>query len=429
MISLDNLSNEAVTPRYDRSLAIEFMGYFENLFAGQDIVKNFNGIEKAIKKHTNMSVTLTVVKKPPKFYQVLALLPQLPMSTNPILSEHYETIDSLEVLERIPTEVFTGTVDETTCTVSGVFSKLEAAIIFSDTMFDGYFTPEELTAMLFHELNHIWTAYFFMGETLLTDYILYSSANLLPDGCSKEQIMDVAKVANKVSGGNLQEGANVETLPELFLLITANQEVRTQDRLNCKLTGSKLSERLADQFAARFHVAKGLVTALGKMERNKDIFSRAREYDPAWLGIVTNFINISNLYYAGSVATAATTLAKMIARSAAITFGIDYFLHGTFEHTGGDHDTTVDRVHRIRRDLYEQLKDRDLPELIRKHIVSDIAAIDKEINDLNKYGSVFGVISDALVDIVRGRSTVLSRSRTLESLASNPLFLAAEKLR
>jgi hypothetical protein len=327
--------------------------------------------------------------------------------------------------------LLSGKVDMQKCRVSGFYSQINFVIRFTPQMFDGLLDAKELTAVYVHELGHAWTILEFMGQTVITNTILAESVGKLGPDAPAERIFEVGRAAITMAQGDMPDQVN--DMMDIVVCVQQGQERRIQNRMSSKYVGSRLSERVADQFASRFLLGASLVTAFSKIERNRNPLMAASGYDPKWVGITSNLMSIVTFPFKGVSAGAfKLTLDILKGYSFAIAgpllkASVTDYMNDRFGMA--DRETPLERTASLRRELVGFLKNGKLNDDVRKQVLADIATIDNELNNVHKYGDVISKAFVGAYNLVMGRTHAVGQATVHESLANNRLYEAAASLK
>lgn len=356
--------------------------------------------------------------------------PQLSMF-NPLQPKMMAKLDALDYANFVPEEVLSGRLDFKEVKAYGFYQQITFQINWTPAMFDGRLDCHELAAVNLHELGHAWTILEFMGQTIVTNTILANTIGKLNPDDSKERIFEVGKAAIQLAGGEVP--AELDDMQHVIVAVQIGQERRIQDRVGSKAVGARLVERVADQFAARYMAGASLVTAYSKIERGRNPLLSHSGYDPKWVGIVANLMNIAafpfNAVRQGGVKF---TLGLLKGYSLAVGAPMLKAAANDFlaDRVGlADRETPIERTQSIRRELVGFLKDRQLDPELRRQILLDIETIDVELRNVHKYGDVLNKVFTKLTEIGMGRAHAVGQATVQESLANNRLYEVAARLK
>lgn len=335
-----------------------------------------------------------------------------------------------------------GTVDLKKCKVTGVFSEYEIPMYMNFDQFNTYkMTPGEVTAVYLHETGHAFTACEYANRMNTTNQVLQNLLDkaLQKSTGSKDYIYkELKQINSKTTDEELEKifgGQNTIFGRETFKFL--------QDTVETQLGQARYDENafetLADNFAARWHYGKQLVTALQKLQ-------------PAGIFDTTNsFIGnaISSLFALFAIAMMVklvflliTTLSTAAAIGGFIGaaghslqilwFGFILFMsilgHSTYMRTM-TYDDLIYRYKRIRNQYVELLKDADLDSEQIKSSIEAVKALDLIINARGDYKNLVTIIVDFLTPGTGKIDDNVRLQRILEDLSANPLYIKAAALR
>lgn len=310
-----------------------------------------------------------------------------------------------------------GTVDLANGMVGGAFSKLECKLaIYSALLTSRFFTAAEIAAVILHELGHVFSYYEFLADTVSTNQALASIAKAVlaePDHsqrviilASTEKELDIA-LADK---NGLADSKNAQTIHTV--LLTGKME-KVRSALGSGVYDNVSWEYLSDQFAARHGAGRDLVTGLDKMNRYYD--------NEAYVPTAARFMSS---VYATLLLAGFTIVAPVVG----CIVGILAFAL-TAPKFADDYDTLDIRFKRIRAQMVEALKAKDLDKYERDQLVDDIKVIDTIVRDMGNYRGFLEVFWDTVRPSRRLARKQQLLQQDLEKLAANALFVHSADLK
>ncbi|MNQ37740.1 hypothetical protein D3C85_512940 [compost metagenome] len=436
MFDLSDLSEEAISLQvnsiYPRQVAEIFSACMANKDDYSIVMQHLEKLAKLTMDAIGIKVTFGYLEA--EFIAgkyLCSIRPPQVSSFNPLMPKMLAKVAALDYTNFVPDELLSGKVDMQKCRVSGFYSQINFVIRFTPQMFDGLLDAKELTAVYVHELGHAWTILEFMGQTVITNTILAESVGKLGPDAPAERIFEVGRAAIMMAQGDMPDQVN--DMMDIVVCVQQGQERRIQNRMSSKYVGSRLSERVADQFASRFLLGASLVTAFSKIERNRNPLMAASGYDPKWVGITSNLMSIVTFPFKGVTAGAfKLTLDILKGYSFAIAgpllkASVTDYMNDRFGMA--DRETPLERTASIRRELVGFLKNGKLNDDVRKQVLADIATIDNELNNVHKYGDVISKAFVGAYNLVMGRTHAVGQATVHESLANNRLYEAAASLK
>lgn len=422
---MNDSSNESIAFQTTSNFPVLLVKLFAEAISAAGRV---NELDVVLNKIHDLTVATTGISLKPKLteenftdgkYRVVCEVPSQ-MAFSPLNPSAVKQMNSLNLPNSNIETVLKGVVDYKNCRVSGALTQMPFSIHMTLAMFDGYLEPEELSAIYSHELGHAWTTLVYMGQTLITNVILAEVVGQIGHGGAERRDYQVAKAAIAYSGGtdSVPDTIDQEVITAIVL---KNQPLRMQKRIGSRWYDSRMAEVLADQFAARWMMGGHLVKALGKMERKRNIIFSTSGYDPIWIGIAANLLNVALLPWS-SVGKGALTLGVGIIKSQASMFCLSMGIHTLTDVLGGGHPTPEARIANIRREIVGLLKQRDLPTEVRERALADLSVIDDEKLKVHNYGDVVAKINSWLYSLLSGKLYDLGRQSTREELVNNRLY-------
>lgn len=318
-----------------------------------------------------------------------------------------------------------GGVNINTAQLSGLFSELPFTISLpieqlkhGDISKAYLLTPEEMAAVILHEVGHFFTYCEAFFRTVSTNLALSGMSKDL-DGASNAAEREIV-IARCVADLKLQD-VNVKALAatgnkaivETAIVVETVEKTRSELGVD-NVYDTVSAEFLADQFATRMGGGRHIVTGLDKLHRmfgsGETSYSSTPEFVLRELfGILFLFIPPINFV------TIPLTILTIL-------------LGGGDEEDEGMYDIAPKRYGRIKADLVNRLKNRKIGDEERKRILADIEEIDKRIAPLTKKIGVTDFIATYLIPVYRRRRKSRELQQELEAIATNPLFIRSAEL-
>lgn len=386
-------------------------------------------LSKCVKDHTNINFDFAIGDSP--------MMTEPPMldKNNPMLEGYgwKDTTLSKVGLSDIRTSAkkeLKGILDLNASYVGGYFADmkpvrmyLNAPMIYGNKgllykLFDGReYTSGELSAIVLHEIGHIWAFLEMMVRFRTTSQVLASMVRELDgteDHGKRELII-------REAGSQL----NLATVDAMDLSTKSNMTVYTiiissVARLNRSQTGDGYDinsfETLADQFAVRHGAARDMATGLDKMykgtiyRRNFSTYVFAELFKIFLVGL--GAVEFSIGMVVGGINTY-IILATLIAADS----------HHDWYEKGGA------RFKRIRNQLVEELKDPSISKENSIRVRDDIDIIDKLNEKYTDYTQLLGLVYDYLIPSGISKRKQIEFTQSLEELSATKLFYYANKLK
>ncbi len=297
-------------------------------------------------------------------------------------------------------------------TVDGWYKELTSTIYIPDDLYTSgrKFTAGEISAILLHEVGHIFVYLEYLSRTITTNVVL-SNLTKKWAGSSvneREVILKVSKDALNIPDSAVDSKTLVTT--DSSLVIETIYATYAAKQFTSEIGSSEYDivsfEVLADDFAARHGAGKDLVTALDKLYRS--------QHNIAYRGIAAYlFWEVSKI----AMLTVFTGLAM---------FAIAY----DHEFSESVYDKPNDRMRRVKNQLIEQIKDRSIPQKLKDQLIQDVAVIDDILSKMNDRRSLFTLVMEKVFVFTnnRKRRDALVFQRELEELAFNNLYVKSVEL-
>lgn len=290
-------------------------------------------------------------------------------------------------------KVVRGAVDTNNVKVTGAFTDIVFIIRIGTTFFDPAenFTAEEATAILLHEIGHVFGYLELLYRTSTTNYILDEIVNRMRGTFNENVAYELLKESKK-KGYTLPEeeilkSKNIE-MTKVLIIKQGVEEAKSD--LGYNIYDIRGNEALADQFATRLGYGRPLATALAKMHSPMGTFSTTAR-------ILLSFARLAAELYA--------------------FFGVTIVLDIIY---GPDttYDDNMTRPEVIRQQLSRMLKAGDMDKESKKDIIEDIDAIEAA---WEKAGELFilGFLLWRFTPWGSRRSKLMKMQKELEKLANN----------
>ncbi|HWT39748.1 MAG TPA: hypothetical protein VN081_00510 [Dongiaceae bacterium] len=434
------ISQEVLHFQENRNLYLTLVGIFKEVKEANDTSKEAlkslsESIQSAIKQHTNL--TFIVVLDNSRFAQpnAYAIVPPIHLSSSVMdrAKEHYKAFPELEaeykkVVEtlKLADKSLEGSIDLRDGKVSGIFSKFPFQMVVTTCLFLGdgkhglipgfkshlLLTPEEIAAVLLHEIGHIFTYLELLYMTTSTNMALDDVVKELKGEKDESvRIKLIEKTKAKLKIKNL-DSASLAKQKKNTVIQSVILDAAVEDTTS--LTGSVVyefrnSEFLADQYAVRQGAGRALASGLEKIEvwSNYSVAKmrewRLRHYVFSILG---TFLDVFGT----------PTYLMLLALP-----GLDMVLY----------DAPKDRLVRIKQQMVNSLKDETLSPETRDDTLEDIRTVQESIDRLRDGDAgapVFMALYRRMTSWRREQESQLQFQKRLEALASNDLFVAGQQL-
>lgn len=384
-----------------------------------------------VREHTGIDVTLKV-KVPNESahdnssgYTVEVEIPKMaltPSSLYPKLSDR--EMDQLLAGKEVG--VVSGSMDLVTSKVSGIYSKIGFTISSGVDLFRPEFlTEEEIAAILLHEMGHIWDFLSNLGEIARGVAVTAYARKVITGNYTYERKLKIIDALGLTTEDPTALGVN-----ELTTLVAMHALARNKTLQASVIYSKNVEEHIADAFAAMHGLAYATATAMRKLEMERSLFTRSRDYKPVWVGVfdlVNEFLAGLSLGYALGAGTGLMGPLVTPILISATTKAIPYFGNKVAV-------TPHDRIVKMRESLTAALKDPSTSESERKLIVADIRVLNGESKTIRANTAFAKSVLDGLKDIVNNFIPVSQAKQqyytrtNLDSLTDNRLFEITARL-
>lgn len=372
--------------------------------ADSEVVQRIMGI---IKHNTGMNLSFTL-----DIHGPCVEVPQIDKNNPLINSLIRDLIDSnagLKMIAAAENGVARGTVNLRTGKVTGIFANAPATIHFPlyEMLQNDRYLPEELAAMLLHEIGHLFTYYEYLSRSVTTNQVLAGMSKAL-DGSSgvdeREAVLISVKRALSLTDLDVKTLAKSSNTKTAEIVVISNITRVTASELGSNIYDFSTWEYLCDEFATRHGAGRYLVTALDKLFRQHG--HRSFRNTPGFLAY-----EAFKLILVFSIVGSAAGLLLVL---------FDGSGDGTYDEPGA-------RMKRVRNQIVENLKDKQLTSDDHARLLADLVCIDDLLRNVNDRRQFFGVVWDALTSSKARDQKLLQQE--LEALAVSELFVKAAVLK
>ena len=375
-----------------------------------------NLLSKEIESSTNIKTTIVLGNEGPHVH-----MPDV-NKNNPMINQAYRkylpNATGLKLAESAG-GLISGTVDLNKAKVGGVFAEIEHQIHFPIKMIkDTKYTTDELAAILLHEVGHIFVYYEFIIRSVTTNVVLEGVSRTLSstnDPKEIEAVLVTAKKALRLDGLDVKQltKSNNKKVTEMVILFNAVEQSRSE--LGSDIYDMNSFEALADNFATRLGAGRDLVTALDKVHRSHFNISTRSTGMFIFMEALKIFTFIGSIILSfGTAFTLLSFLGRMSINAAMTLFILDL--------NSPEYDRPGFRIKRIRDQLVQRSKEKDISKAERKSIIDSLEVIDKVTADMNNNRQLITVIGSMFSSSIRNRYKQEEIQSELESLISNDLY-------
>ena len=328
--------------------------------------------------------------------------------------------DSDELFKKYKTNKVEGWVDLKRGQVGGCFCDMNYRMLMPANMIEGNeYTAEEVAAIMLHEIGHLFTFVEFASRTATTNQALSLISRQLSKSTdySKNKIV-IAKFAQDIgfTGEEAERLGACKNDEEVSIVFTQAKIETCKRQLGASIYDVSSCEYLADQFATRHGAGVHLTTGLDKL--HKSAWSSISTSDRIALTILTGVYLVGVGFY---VYTFPIFMLTAI-------FGL--FVVGPSKEND-IYDNPFARMRRIKQQIIERLKDKDVENDEKDMLLEHISVIDRVMKDYDgqdglRWWQTFAYI---FRPGYRGAHNMEMLQKDLESMAGNDLFAAAAQLR
>lgn len=301
--------------------------------------------------------------------------------------------------------VVRGSVNLANSMVSGVFKEQLNRLHYPIPMLkDKKFSLEEHAAIILHEVGHLFTYFEFMSRSASTNQVLagLSKAWAGADTAKEREVVLISvKKALKLNDIDAEALSKSTSIKAVEVVVISSVIQKSRSELGVSVYDYNSWEYLSDQFAARHGGGRHIVTGLDKLYRSS--WQKSFRSTPAFI---------------------AWEAFKLVMLVAVPLVSLLFFAMDADQVI---YDEPGDRFKRIRNQIVENLKDRDLSKEDVEALQADLKAIDAITKNVNDRRQFMSVLIDFLSSSSKDRDYKLLQ-RQLEDLAANELFVHAQQL-
>lgn len=446
----------------------------------EEVTKEMAKLTDVVKRHTNMNILHTPLRKVAKIYvkdylevdakdevispidlsvyivsyhlnnslgTYMGILPLANDSELEYIEKDAKSSLKLQDIKKKTERV--GSVDLKNSKVYGLFAK-ETAFVKIGWVFivSDIFTDEEVAAALCHEYGHVFTDFEFIADLVTFNHTLRALVNTTVSKIPTSQktvifkeILEGEELSQIVEAKEL---AKLESPNAVAAWVGEAKLRKMQSEYGLDQYDMTTSEGLADQFASRHHFNKAYVSGLLKVTAIGGEDIRARNDRLAVLEKVRVATTIFTGGFVGVGVVGALTSIPILA-SIAMVSGMMAFATKIYSYTLGGvasvnitqnstHDSGITRLRRLKEDMVTKIKDPKLPKDEVQEALSCIAQVDRYLEGVKKFeGSALDQVFSGSLNIIEKAFVKRDKQelivRQLEELMNNDLFVRATELK
>ena len=348
--------------------------------------------------------------------------------------DSFHNSTSIGLIEKIKKQKLVNRVDLKKAKLSGIFADLPSILLVSGEEFlKKTLTVAEYTAIILHELGHVFGSYEFINRTSTTNQILAAVCRTVQekdDFKTKEIVFKEASDLLNAKGDTVTSLVNQRDMVVVSTVIIKSSLENAASEIGLSEYDISAFEQLADNFSARFGYGRDLITALDKLHKDRffSVETGRMSYFIAFLFqslyILVSLIRISLIF--ACVASGAYLFAL-------IHLILTLLFYSAFANSGAKnkdytYDTLKVRHTRIKEQLIERLKDKNTSDKERASILESIKVSEKIIEETFVYAGPMEIISNFVFSNDRETKSAIELQRNLEVLASNDFFVKSAQL-
>lgn len=302
--------------------------------------------------------------------------------------------------------VLRGGVNLTTGKVYGAFTDIIHVVNYPIRYLIGKkFLSEELAAVVLHEIGHLVTYYLYMSNAVSTNQVLSGLSKAWQDNqtvAERETVLISVHKALNLKTDGIKRLAQSSDKRVVEAVVLSNVMQKSQYELGSNIYDMTSWEYLSDQYAARMGAGRHLVTGLDKVMNS--VFTPSFRSMPLFLAIeafkiLTTFSALLTFNPFPLIAVMLTTMP-----------GTDTY------------DKPEARFQRVRNQIIENQKIKNLSKDDRERLSADLLAIDQVISHVNDRRDFFTVLWHAFSSDFRNQWKAEELQKDLERIAANDMF-------
>ena len=327
-----------------------------------------------------------------------------------------------------------GSINLKTSKVSGVFSKFKTTIGLGNGFWKKneliIFTPQEVAAIILHELGHVFTSYLFLLETVKTNIALSALNRENFFNCPKDKKINMLKDIEQNMEIRIDDKETLSVCEDklVYSVLISNAIATPRSDLKTPTFDERTIEFVADQFATMHGAGRDLVTGIQKIMTKYNVV-----YDKKMsvLKIVLlffaslysyNYFTIQVIKKFGLKRFIISKLAMILTWAGFFTIAILPLLRPNL------YDPPLVRFNKIKEQYVNALRDRSLSKSDKQKLISDIESIDECIEFTGQFFDISKFIYEVIIPWGRRTQSVAKLQHDYESLAYNPFYVTSAKM-
>ncbi len=274
-------------------------------------------------------------------------------------------------------------------------------------------TPEEMSAIILHEVGHAFTGLESHHKLNSTNATIF---DIIGDINNNKQDVAAYKFKKKFTKSDIDEAAlgKNEHIGDFYYALANEYMAEVDSQILNKKYDETTFENMADSFATRLGAGADLATALSKlMHLNK-----------------TNYYATFALTVISEVVFAAIIFSLLSpAPAIGLIFAVTVFNTVFSNHVVMTYDFPVDRYTRVRGNIVNGLKNTVLSDSDALLRLNQIQVIDDVITNTHYMEDTYSYLAKYFTPTGRSNRYYINLQKTTESLLNNELFVARWKLK
>ena len=310
----------------------------------------------------------------------------------------------------------TGYVDLKNARVGGYLSEVKHYLIINYFKLKNYgILPEELTAIILHDIGHAFNG-------LETHHRLTTTNSTITDILNEISNNKIDKAyyifKTKFKEKELEDAAlgKDDNIKDFYSKLASSYIKKLDSHiLNSKYNETNY-ENLSDSFATRFNVGKDLVSGLNKMNIKY------------WKAIYNNKFFYSILIFLDLLLSLSIISAHGLVGGIIGILILSLLFGVVISSSNMTYDFPIERYNRIKNGIINNLKNRDLPNELVIELLEHIEAIDNFIKRTDYFKPIYSIIGEYINPIAFNNNYYTKLQQNIENTLNNILFVKSAKL-
>lgn len=372
-----------------------------------------SGLARIIKEHTNITYSISLYKEAPT--NACVRIPEID-GNHPLLTRMHGSVMSGDTVSRIGAGkgAIDGWVDLARGKVHGVFEEMTFVMLIGEQLINATarLNPDEVAAVILHEIGHTLTFCELVCRSTRTNFILASAVEAFfgtEDRAARMKFLLAAEKAGNFTLSNREKIADSNSKSYVTGVLLTDMTTKTYSDLGTDAYDANASESVADQYAQRCGAGRALVTGMAKLYR----------WHPSRFNTLT-YILWEVIKFSIFV------LGFLSANPQWIVLNIMILINNPTEKV---YDEPEERLRRIRSDMVNRTKDKSLDRMQAQQVLADIKVIDEVLEEFNDRNSLYEFVWRYITPWGRKANKKEEVVKSLERLANNDFYVMSSRLR